>query len=386
MVVVMVVDAWDQPFNGTVVSTRRFAKALIARGCTVRALALEGQEHPVEGVDLFECPRLSIPGVNGIMDSMRVALARPSRETVARALQGADIVHVQFPLFLGSAAITEAQRHGIPVISSFHVQAENILRNLGLPTGVLAKGVYALMRHFVFARSDLVIAPSVFAERLVQQVGINRPSAVLSNGIPLAQLAAFRERSALPEQVQVLCVGRQAREKRYDIIIDALARVRNPDRFAVTFAGQGPDRARLQERCRQLGINAQFLAPSDTELTALFDRADLFLHAGESELEGMSVMQAMAAGVPTIVSDSDASAAGALTQLPACRFRFPDPADLAHKIDQLIDEPTLVLRASQENAKAMARLGHDASVDRLLSLYGQVAPAFAAQGPINEAA
>ncbi len=382
----MVVDAWDQPFNGTVVSTRRFAEALLARGCSVRALALAGQEHPVPGVELYECPRLSIPGVNGIMDSMRVVLARPQADVVARALRGADVVHVQFPLFLGSAAITEARRQGIPVVSSFHVQAENILRNLGLPTRGLAGGVYALMRHYIFSRSALVIAPSAFAERLVKAVGITQPTAVLSNGIPAGQLAAFRERRGFLQQVRVLCVGRQAREKRYDIIIDALARVREPQRYSITFAGSGPAREQLEAQCLGLGLTARFMTPSDAELAGLYADADLFLHAGESELEGMSVMQAMAAGVPTVVSDSQASAAGGLTTLEACRFQFPDPSDLARKIDQLADEPALVRRASIENARAMAAFGHHASVDRLLALYAQVAPKVALRGPIDEAA
>jgi len=103
-------------------------------------------------------------------------------------------------------------------------------------------------------------------------------------------------------------------------------------------------------------------------------------------LEGMSVMQAMAAGVPTVVSDSQASAAGGLTTLEACRFQFPDPSDLARKIDQLADEPALVRRASIENARAMAAFGHHASVDRLFALYAQVAPKVALRGPIDEAA
>ena len=386
MVIAMVVDAWDQPFNGTVVSSRRFAEALVAMGVTVRVLALEGQERPIAGVDLYEFPKLSVPGVNGIMEAMRVQLAKPERALVRRALAGADLLHVQFPLFLGGMAITEARRMQLPVIASFHLQAENILRNLKLPTPLLSAGVYALMRHFVFQRCDLVLAPSEFARKLMREVGITVPLEVLSNGIPTQQLRAFRQRHHLPERVEVLCVGRQAPEKRYDIILKALANVAEPRRLHVTFAGMGPERAHLENLSAQLGVDATFVAPSDSELDRLFQGADLFLHSGESELEGMSVMQAMAAGVPAIVSDSKASAAGALTGISESRFNYPDAGHLARRIDQFAADPELVRRISHDNHEAMLKLDHKQSVLALLGIYRRLHPVSWLREGINEAA
>lgn len=386
MIVVMVVDAWDQPFNGTVVSSRRFAEALLARGVGVRVMALEGQENPVAGVELCEFPRLSIPGVNGMMETMRVMLAKPDRCRIREALTGASVLHVQFPLFLGACAISEASKIGLPIVASFHLQAENILRNLKLPTPLLARGVYALMRRFIFDRCDTVIAPSVFARDLIRQVGIATPVEVLSNGIPAHHLKSFRLREGLPQQVRVLCVGRQAAEKRYDIILRALAALEQRDRFHVTFAGLGPERDSLQRLSNALGVNATFTAPSDPELELLYANADLFLHAGESELEGMSVMQAMAAGVPAIVSNSKASAAGELTAIPESRFDFPSSEHLADRIRAFDGNPALVQQVSRENAEAMLPLAHERSVKNLLAIYAQICPAGWLTEGINEAA
>ena len=386
MVIVMVVDAWDQPFNGTVVSSRRFAEAMVAMGITVRVLALEGQAHPVAGVELYEFPKLSIPGVNRVMETMRVQLAKPARLRIREALQGASLLHIQFPLFLGGMAITEARRMQLPVVASFHVQAENILRNLKLPTPVLSTGVYALMRHFIFRHADVVLAPSAFARTLVRDAGIDGRVEVLSNGVPADQLAAFQERQELPEQVSVLCVGRHAPEKRYDLIIKALASVTDKQRFTVTFAGMGPARGALEKLSARLGVAASFVSPSDEELKALYARADLFLHAGESELEGMSVMQAMAAGVPVIVSDSQASAAGELTAIAESRFSFPDAGALARRIDELTQNPDLVNRISRENHEAMRRLDHRQSVNALLDVYAGLHAGIVLPDGLNEAA
>ncbi|MEO0436920.1 MAG: glycosyltransferase [Pseudomonadota bacterium] len=367
----MVVDSWDQPFNGTVVSSRRFATALLNRGHSVRVLCLAGATHPIEGVEYYRLPPLLIPGVTSIMERMRTFLARPEGRVIETALTGADLLHIQFPFFAGGAAASIAQAMGVPVVASFHLQAENILRNLYLPNRLFSPIVYWLFRNYIYRKCKLVIAPSPFAARLIGSLAVDVPVRVLSNGIPSTQLDAYRHREFMPEQVKVLCVGRLAREKRYDIIVNALAKTKKPERYTVTFAGTGPKKASIEKLCEQRRVSAKFLTPSDEQLASLYREADLFLHAGESELEGMSVMQAMAAGVPTLVSDSNMSAARELTTIKSSRFHFPDSRDLAARIDALAERPELVSELSRGNHQAVACLDHHNVVNELLEIYRQ---------------
>ena len=365
----MVVDSWDQPFNGTVVSSRRFASELIERGHTVRVLCLPGDSHPIEGIELYRLPPLAIPGVTSIMERMRTFLARPDREVIEAALSGANLLHIQFPFFAGGAAASAAKAMGVPAVASFHLQAENILRNLYLPNRLFSPVVYWLFRRYVYRKCNLVIAPSPFAARLIAGLAINVPVQVLSNGIPRSQLAAYRHRRSMPAQIKVLCVGRLAREKRYDLIVNALAETKEPERYTVTFAGSGPRKASIKKLCERRRVTAKFVTPSDEQLAQLYSEADLFLHAGESELEGMSVMQAMAGGVPTLVSDSCMSAARELTATDSGRFHFPDSRNLAAKIDALTDRPELVAELSEDNHQAVAALEHARMVDELIEIY-----------------
>jgi glycosyltransferase involved in cell wall biosynthesis len=173
----------------------------------------------------------------------------------------------------------------------------------------------------------------------------------------------------MPDDINVLCVGRLAREKRYDLVIHALATSRAADRFRVTFVGTGPMRVALQKRCQILGLNSIFVTPTDAELAELYAGADLFLHAGESELEGMSVMQAMAAGVPVVVSDSADSAASTLLTHQMARFRYPDARHFANQIDRLCGPggPVEVLSAAGHSAAKSLRF--DDSVSQLVQIY-----------------
>jgi len=140
----VVIDPWDFPFNGTVVSTRRFVAALNDQ-VEFRLLATPSDEtHTgpcIAEPRIVAFPKLSIPGLNGIIDSMKVPLANPwaSDAEVDKALAGLDLVHVQFPFFLGYAVCRAANRLGLPLICSFHVQPENLMRNLGLESDWVAR-------------------------------------------------------------------------------------------------------------------------------------------------------------------------------------------------------------------------------------------------------
>ena len=128
-------------------------------------------------------PKLSIPGANRIIDQMQAPLARPTRRLLQRVVADCDLIHVQYPFLLAHQAIRTARRLGKPVISSFHVQPENIQRNLRLNQAFVTRSLYRLFVSQFYQPSDQVIAPSEFAKKLLIQHGVSRPIDVLSNGI-----------------------------------------------------------------------------------------------------------------------------------------------------------------------------------------------------------
>ena len=78
--IALVIDSWDFPFNGTVVSTRRFVRALTEDESDAEfrfsVLSVPG-ESSGGAVERLPFQQLSIPGLNGLLNAMRVPLARP---------------------------------------------------------------------------------------------------------------------------------------------------------------------------------------------------------------------------------------------------------------------------------------------------------------------
>jgi glycosyltransferase involved in cell wall biosynthesis len=107
-------------------------------------------------------------------------------------------------------------------------------------------------------------------------------------------------------------------------------------------------------------------------LRRMFRTADLFVHCSDVELEGIAVLEAMAAGLPVLVAQSPESAASELALDE--RFGFPagDPAGLAAKLDALIEHPEELARARVEYRAKTRALEFGNCVDSLVDVYRTV--------------
>ncbi len=363
----VVIDPWDFPYNGTVVSTRRFVAALDEE-IDFKLLATPKQGDARDD-RIVAFPKLSIPGFNRVIEGMKVPLANPWGAThVEDSLRGLDLVHMQFPFFLGAAVCRAAKRLELPLICSFHVQPENLLRNIGLNSSWLAKLLYKLFISVMYRHADLVLPPSKFAADQLRLHGLKQPIEVLSNGVP-GNFFELQRRPSETGTVKILSVGPLASEKHHQSIFSALARSRHSSKIELRVIGAGPLELQLKRHAKNLGINATIGTASDRELCEAYQSADLFVHAGEIELEGMSVLEAMAAGNAVLISDSKDSAAVEFIQDERALFSRPDLNDLVTKLDYWLDHPVEREAAGIHNRKIALQRHHDKSVQQLRDTY-----------------
>jgi glycosyltransferase involved in cell wall biosynthesis len=121
----------------------------------------------------------------------------------------------------------------------------------------------------------------------------------------------------------------------------ALLRRTHPDVALVVAGGETlfdyrPYRARWEARAVELGVEPVVLGPvPDPDLPALVAAADAFAFPSVKEGFGLAAMEALAAGVPTVVSDLPV-----LRQVFDGAVTFADgPAELAKALAEALDDP-----------------------------------------------
>ena len=365
----MVIDPWFHPFNGTVVSTRRFVTALKTR-FDFRMLIAEGADDPSNEQCIGFVP-LRIPGINFILDRMKAPLALPNRKRLQQVIADADLLHVQFPFFLGHGAIAEARRQAKPVVMSFHVQPENILSNLGISSVWLTSMLYKFFVWRFYSRADRVIAPSQFAADLLYVAGLKKPVSVLSNGVTEAFFLQ-RDPPAKAPPYHVVSVGRLAKEKQQPQLLRAVAASKHSKDIRLTLAGAGPQQAKLAALADQLGVNAKIGRVSDERLKVLYQTAHLFVQTSAVELEGMSVLEAMAAGCPVLVNKSSTSAVPEFVTAEEATYAMNDVSELTRKLDAMLDSQSIRAAAAEANREIARGRHHANSAELLAQIYTDV--------------
>ena len=367
--IAMVIDSWYHPFNGTVVSTCRFVGALNDR-FDFRILLAQAPGESIEE-HCVGFARLRIPGINFILDRMKAPLGLPNRQKLQQVIKEADLLHVQFPFFLGHGAIAEAKRQDKPVVMSFHVQPENILNNLGLSSRWLTNLLYRFFIWRFYRRADCVIAPSLFAANLLRDAGLTRPITVLSNGVTESFFLAPTPVNQMPP-FHVVSVGRLAKEKQQAQLIQAVAASPFKNDIRLTMAGTGPEQESLVRLAAALGVDAEIGRVSDERLKTLYQTADVFVQTSAVELEGMSVLEAMAAGCPVLINQSTTSAVPEFVTASEATYAMNDEQDLRRKLDAMLADHALRAAAGRGNRKIAQSRHHDKSVNSLADIYQRV--------------
>lgn len=165
--------------------------------------------------------------------------------------------------------------------------------------------------------SWVAIAPGLDGEILaLMRVPPGRVSTIADPAISDAEAGALAAIGATPAMAAggrlFLAIGRLARQKRFDLLLDAFARgARATDRLAIL--GEGQWRRRLEARAERLGIANRLLLPGHVDdLIPWFAQADALVMSSDYEGLPAVLVEALAAGLPIISTRSSPGVAALL--------------------------------------------------------------------------
>jgi 1,2-diacylglycerol 3-alpha-glucosyltransferase len=228
-----------------------------------------------------------------------------------RALQSMDVVHVHHPFLSGSLALRYCRPRGIPIIFTNHTRYD-LYAQAYLPVLADVIGETTMAAYMApFCRNcDQVISPSNGMRQVLQRFGVDVDIDVVPNGV---ELEPFRERTSpitrenfglTPKDVVLIYVGRLGPEKNLNFLLRSFAGAAQAyDHIALLLVGDGPQRDDLQDLVNSMHMQERVhftgMVPYE-QLPGYLATADAFVTASVTEVHPLSVIEAMAAGLPVL--------------------------------------------------------------------------------------
>jgi alpha-1,6-mannosyltransferase len=238
-------------------------------------------------------------------------------------------------------------------------------------------------RHWgeIYRRFDRAVAPSRYIAGRLADAGVDDPIA-LPLGVDVetfradsADPAGLRRRLGLrPEHRLLVFAGRPAREKRVDVLVEAVERLGEPYRLLLVGARAAVTPA--PDRVIELPYEKD-----PPRLAALLASCDAFVHANDSEPFGLVVLEAMACGLPVVGVAAGGVGESVDREVGELALRST-ASEFAAAIEALFERDFGALgRAARQ--RACERHGWDAVFQQLSQIYADVSgePAFARPAP-----
>lgn len=293
-------------FGGSGVVATELGKALAAKGHEVHFITYN---QPVRlgsfrkniyyhEVSVSEYPLFDYPPYELVLASKLVDVARYEK---------IDLLHVHYAIPHASAAYTAKmilREEGIdlPVITTLH----------GTDITLLGRDAsFEPVISFAINQSDAVTAVSNSLKNDTYKLfGVNKEISVIPNFVCMEQYKfeankELREVHA-PNGERILThISNFRAVKRIEDVVRVFAEVRKHVPAKLMLVGDGPERGRIEQLCRELRTCEDVIMlgklKNPTEVLGI---SDLFLLPSESESFGLAALEAMAAGVPVISSNA----------------------------------------------------------------------------------
>jgi 1,2-diacylglycerol 3-alpha-glucosyltransferase len=353
----MMVDTYKPHISGVTNYVSLNKRYLEQCGHDVFVFTFGDEDYPDEEPNVIRSPGLHL------FDTGMYINVRHGRKAY-NLMRTMDLIHVHHPFTSGALSISFCRPRGIPVVFTNHTRYDLYVQAYLSGVADLVSGTFVQTYLPIFCRScDQVISPSEGMRRVLVRMGVEVPVDVIPNGVdlnPFRQPSAPQDRTKFgfgPDDVVLIYTGRLGPEKNLQFLLRSFAGTAQAyDHVGLVMVGEGPERDNLQDQVLQRGLKDRVhftgMVPY-SEMPCYLAMADAFVTASVTEVHPLSVIEAMAAGLPVLGIQSPG--VGDIVEDGKTGFISPEE-DLAAFTARMV---RLVI--DHENRRTMASHAHQAA-------------------------
>ena len=280
-----------------------------------------------------------------------------------------DVVHTHHPLIIGQAASQIAEKLGKPLFFTAHTQYEQYL-NYYFPHGYnLTSKIIIRDLQKLGKRCQKVVCPSANTELRLNRYGIKNTT-VINNGVENYFFVKPKKKSI--SQPILVFTGRLEKEKNPFFLLKIGQELKKlMPNFRLIIIGSGSLLSKLQQKSLQSKLENNLLFTGNVNrslLPDIYKSAHIFLTPSTSEVMPLSLLEALASGLPQIALKNS----GLEELILDGKTGFivnKNPKEIAKKINDLFQNPKILQRLSLDSYKHAQNFSVEKTAEKLIEFY-----------------
>lgn len=311
-------DTYTPDINGVATSTKILKDELINHGHEVLVvtseLPSESDYEDDPNDNILRVPGLEIQALYGYR-ACNIYSFKGMKEIKSMNI---EVIHVQTEFGIGIFGRIVGEALNIPVVYTYHTMWADYSHyvnpiNSTAIDGLIKKAITRISKFYGDKSAELIV-PSIKTKEALEKYGLHKNMHIIPTGLELDKfdpknkddklINQIKEKYGIKEQFIVTFLGRIAKEKSIDVLIDAMKEiVKENDNILCLIVGGGPYLDELKELVKDDQIEKYiiFTGPKPSqEVPSYYHLSNVFVSASVTETQGLTYIEAMASGIPAV--------------------------------------------------------------------------------------
>ena len=330
-------DTYEPFINGVTTSVLMLKKSLEKKGHTVYIVTVNAENMQYQVEDNGKVIR--IPGIPiGIYD-YRLTGIYPIKAIKLIKKWNLDIIHSQTEFGIGTFARILSKQLRIPLVHTYHTMYEDYVHYI--THGYFNKSSKKLVEYLTLFYCDktiteLVVPTKKAYELFKQKYKVDRNVYIVPTGIDVEKF--YREKNkniSIPisrnnlgikeDDFVILFVGRVAQEKNLELLLTAMKGLVNvSNKIKLLVVGDGPDLEKYKNFTAKHNLEENIVFTGKVpwnKVNEFYIISDVFATASQTETQGLTVIEAMAASLPVVCIDDESFTGTVINNLNGLIFK-----------------------------------------------------------------
>ena len=375
-------DAYTPYISGVVTSEVMLKKALEKKGHQVYVVTVNLESFKYEYDEKTRVYK--IPGIPVGINELRQSGVYPLRAINKIKKWNLDVIHTQTEFAIGTFARVLGKQLDIPVVHTYHTMYEDYIHYVtkGYFDGISKKIVEYITKFYCDTTIEELIVPTKKTYDLFKEkYKYDRNVHIIPTGIEIERfykeklnkerILNLKKKLNLLDSKVILYLGRISCEKRIDFLIkNQVNLTKKISNSKLLIVGDGPELDEYKKLVSKLKIEDSVIFTGKVpwnEVPYYYAVADVFATNSDFETQGLTVIEAMAAGLPVVALDDDAFRNVVIDGLTG--YLFKNKKDYLNVIFKLFQDNQII-----ENMGKQARINAETYsskyfAERVLSVY-----------------